>query len=184
MSNSRKRRVRIFDEIIRRPSGPTTRRSVGQAGFSLVEVSLAVLVVGLGLTVIFGLFPSSLRSSEEAAADTRTALFAEHVFGGLHAKASELTDFGDWAMPMFRDLVVTDIAPVRHTGIGTNDAAVKVTFPELPAEHLRYRLDITKKAELDITNRVHFVTLQVTTEQQGVFRPQATYYTELYYRGL
>ncbi len=59
-------------------------------GFSLVEVCLAMLVVGLGLLSIFGLFPTGLAASEDAEADTTASLFANQVLNGLQAQADDL----------------------------------------------------------------------------------------------
>lgn len=62
------------------------------SGFSLVEVCLALLVVGLGLVSVFGLFPSGLQSAKNAQDETREALFAEEVINGVRALAEVL----DW----------------------------------------------------------------------------------------
>lgn len=54
------------------------RKSRG--GYSLVEVTLALLVVAIGLTATFALFPEGLRASRAAVDDTEIAMFAEYVF--------------------------------------------------------------------------------------------------------
>jgi len=61
----------------------------GKRGFSLVEVSLAVLVVGLGILSIFGLFPTGLAASVDAAADTDTGLFANWAMTWIKAQADD-----------------------------------------------------------------------------------------------
>jgi Tfp pilus assembly protein PilV len=80
-------------------------RMKGKGGFSLVEVCLAVLVVGLGILSIFSLFPTGLAASESASADTETGLFAEEVLFGLQASASEVS-WEEWKGNRF---VVPDI---------------------------------------------------------------------------
>lgn len=67
-----------------------------KTGFTLIEVSLAVLVVGLGLLSLFGLFPSGLRAGEEAAADTRAGLFASVVLEGMRANAAGIKVWSEW----------------------------------------------------------------------------------------
>lgn len=69
-------------------------------GFSLVEVCLAVLVVGLGLLSVFSLFPTGLASGESAAADTEIGLFADQVLNGLQAQATEVT-WAEWQLNQF-----------------------------------------------------------------------------------
>ena len=68
------------------------RRGGGRAGYSLVEVTLALLVVAIGLTATFALFPEGLRSSRAAVDDTEMALFAEYVFTTLDLTAGYYGD--------------------------------------------------------------------------------------------
>ena len=55
----------------------------GKSGYSLVEVTLALLVVAIGLTATFALFPEGLKATRAAVDDTEIALFAEYVFTTL-----------------------------------------------------------------------------------------------------
>lgn len=64
-----------------------TRNSSSQSGFSLVEVTLALLVVAVGITAAFSLFPEALRSTRAAVGNTETALFADYVFSTLDLTA-------------------------------------------------------------------------------------------------
>lgn len=66
-----------------------TRKVVraGEAGFSLVEVTLALLVVAVGLTATLALFPEGLTATREAVNNTETALFADYVFTTLELSA-------------------------------------------------------------------------------------------------
>lgn len=66
-------------------------------GFSLVEVNLAILLVALGMLVLFALFPAGLRESEAAVSDTNVGMFADFVFSGLEANASNITNWNQWA---------------------------------------------------------------------------------------
>ena len=54
-------------------------------GFTLIEVALALLVIGLGIVAVFGLFPSGLEASRRTMNETQAALFAEEVFGAYRA---------------------------------------------------------------------------------------------------
>ncbi len=65
-------------------------------GFSLIEVNMAVLVVGIGILVLFGIFPSGLREGENGIIDTHCALFAETVLEGLRGEAHNNSNLLDW----------------------------------------------------------------------------------------
>ncbi len=53
--------------------------SVASAGFSLVEVVLALAVVAVGLITIIGLFPQGLSSARRAMDDSLSAMVAQDV---------------------------------------------------------------------------------------------------------
>ena len=59
----------------------------GKDGFSLVEVTLALLVVAVGMTAAFALFPEALKNTRSAVDNTETALFADYVFSTLDLTA-------------------------------------------------------------------------------------------------
>jgi type II secretory pathway pseudopilin PulG len=61
-----------------------------RAGYSLVEVTLALLVVAIGLTATFALFPEGLKATRAAVDDTEIGLFADYVFSTLSATAAAL----------------------------------------------------------------------------------------------
>lgn len=64
-----------------------------QNGYSLVEVSLALLVVAIGLTATFSLFPIGTEASRGAVDDVEVSQFAEYVFSTLELAA------GFWGSP-------------------------------------------------------------------------------------
>ena len=64
-----------------------------RAGFSLVEVALAIMVIAVGLLSVFGLFPHGMESSRRALDETRAATFAEDTFNSLRVMAQT----SDWA---------------------------------------------------------------------------------------
>jgi prepilin-type N-terminal cleavage/methylation domain-containing protein len=61
-------------------------------GFSLIEVALATMVVGVGLLAIFHLFPSGLNEAEHGIKFTRCTQFAEEVFATYGGRASAETN--------------------------------------------------------------------------------------------
>lgn len=54
-----------------------------QAGFTLAEIVLAMLVVAVGVIGVFSLFPAGLQASRAAIDDSRTALLAEAILTDL-----------------------------------------------------------------------------------------------------
>lgn len=72
---------RGLPRFIRDVSGPK------RAGFTLVEIALALLVVSVGLVAVMGLFPTGLSTNRQALDETQAVLFAEEVFSGLQASA-------------------------------------------------------------------------------------------------
>lgn len=64
-----------------------------KAGYSLVEVTLALLVVAIGLTSTFALFPEAMKNTRTAVSDTEVALFADYVFSTLAVGAARYENF-------------------------------------------------------------------------------------------
>jgi type II secretory pathway pseudopilin PulG len=62
-------------------------KAVLYAAFSLIEVTLAMLVVSVGILAVLGLFPLGLDQNARAIADSHAGLFVEEVFSGLRACA-------------------------------------------------------------------------------------------------
>jgi prepilin-type N-terminal cleavage/methylation domain-containing protein len=57
------------------------------SGFSLVEISLALLIVAIGMLAILSMFPAGLDQNARSISDTHAALFAEEVFSSLRVHA-------------------------------------------------------------------------------------------------
>lgn len=64
------------------------RGLASRAGFSLVEVTIAIGIFAFVIVAILGLFPAALRQRSDAAAETRAVLIAQQVFGGIAATGS------------------------------------------------------------------------------------------------
>ena len=68
---------------------PFSHPDPARAGFSLVEVTLALLVAAIGLTATFALFPEGLRATRAAVDETEIGMFAEYVFTTLDLAAGK-----------------------------------------------------------------------------------------------
>jgi len=63
------------------------RKNDGSAGFSLVEISLAMLVVSMGLLILMALLPAGLNEMESAVDNTRASMWADDLFNRIQANA-------------------------------------------------------------------------------------------------
>jgi prepilin-type N-terminal cleavage/methylation domain-containing protein len=155
-------------------------------GFSLIEVNLAMLLVGLGMLVLFGLFPSSLREGENAITDTHAALFATTVLDGLRAKAGAM-DWSAWTDPVQFGLTSDEVQGVANTygqSIEASGAVSdKIEFPAGSETYVRYIMAV------DLTERTRTVQLWVVsgefaTSSVSAFKDRAEwYFTRYYYAG-
>jgi len=60
----------------------------GKNGFTLIEISFALLVASIGLLGIMGLFPTGIAMNKLAHDETRAAMFAEETLNGIRAQAA------------------------------------------------------------------------------------------------
>lgn len=72
-----------------------SRRSRGTTGFSLVEMLLAVFILGIGVISIAALFPAGIALQRQASDDTVGPLVAKNAFATLRSKLSQ-GDFGSF----------------------------------------------------------------------------------------
>jgi hypothetical protein len=70
-----------------------------QAGFSLVEVALALTVAAGGMAAIFGLFPAGLRQGVNANRDLVGASFAGSVLSAIAGNVRSIDDIRVWNNP-------------------------------------------------------------------------------------
>ena len=67
-----------------------------QSGFTLVEVTLALLVIAIGMLSLFQLFPAGLRENMLSRADLHQSMFAEYVLSGVEARAAPTQASRSW----------------------------------------------------------------------------------------
>lgn len=56
-----------------------------EAGFSLVEVSIAIGIFAFVIVAILGLFPTAMRLRSESALETRSVMIAQELFAAVRA---------------------------------------------------------------------------------------------------
>jgi prepilin-type N-terminal cleavage/methylation domain-containing protein len=113
-------------------------------GFTLIEVALALMVVGVGLLAVFQLFPAGLRAGFDATAETRAAQFADMVFNGMRARAADTANPLNWSNVIgFRGQIVSEFAPYTIVDTGPDWADhVELAYPHGSDEFIRYTLDV------------------------------------------
>lgn len=171
-------------------SGIVERRS---GGFSLVEVSLALLVVGLGLLAVFSLFPAGLTMNKRSIDETQCAMFANDVFDAYRAAFdADPTLWPFMGGPNYADdygLGATAGSLWWKYGEGVT---VKVVAASAPFEKVvyvnwsnvtenawRYRLTFE-----DVSANVKLARLQVLNGEYGLSNSMVEFYTEYYdFRG-
>jgi prepilin-type N-terminal cleavage/methylation domain-containing protein len=106
-----------------------------RSGFSLVEVSLAMMIISIGMITLFGLFPASLKQGEAAYKDTHAAQFAEYALNGLRANFSGASSFSEWSAPS---------AAIGLTGLGFTPTGIplKFEYPIGSGNFVRYILEL------------------------------------------
>lgn len=67
--------------------GAPRTRFGSKAGFTLMEVALALAVVVVGILALFAMISGGLDASTRAVADTQAAMFADSVFGAIRARS-------------------------------------------------------------------------------------------------
>jgi len=65
------------------------RHTHHRAGFSLMEVNMAVFVMAIGILGMVALFPLGLREGVQARADLKQAMFADHTLNQIVAVLSQ-----------------------------------------------------------------------------------------------
>lgn len=87
--------------------------------FNMVEVMLAIVVISLGLSSVFVLFPAGLSAHKNAAADNSIADLAELVISGVRAQINMDTasgsGFGTWADVKDE---ISDVSGNNAAGVG------------------------------------------------------------------
>ena len=75
------------------------RSIINKAGFSLVEVNMAILVAAGGLLSLFSLFPGALRQSVMSQEDLYQVTFANSLLDVVSANVRKIEDVADWNDP-------------------------------------------------------------------------------------
>ena len=156
---------------------PYDRRS----GFSMIELTLALMIVALGILVVAGLFPSGIKASGLAKEDTVAAMFARDAFSAMHAEVRNMNS-NEWSNLSSQTIPMADSGWANSPGPLILDGSQQTRVYEVNLAEagtvknhgLRYRVDID---DFGGSNMYQGVTLTVWGSEYGGL--QRTYYTEV-----
>ena len=170
----------------------TELRQKWRRGFSLVEVCLALLVIGLGLLAVFGLFPSGLAMSKQSIDETQCAMFANDVFDAYRGYFS--ADPNLW--PLMGGASVNDDIGLGATagfawdwsGAGITVKVVRATDPYLTVIYTNYQKVAENAWRYRLTfddvpgrvGRIKYAHLSVLYGEYGRSNNIQEFYTEFY----
>lgn len=126
-----------------------------QVGFTLIEISLVLLLFGSAVGGLLSFFSVGLRQENSAMSDTAQAMFAFDVLGQIEANAAKIDDFALWndegrlKRELQRNLTVGDKATkIKFTG-----GSISELLENYPKErtYIRYMLDI-----IEVKNPISF----------------------------
>lgn len=147
-------------------------------GFSLIEVSLATMVVGIGILSVFALFPTGLNEAQVSQATTRCTQFSEEVFGWYGSIASTETNLTDWAAVFAASGTVGDGVSV-NTSSGTNSVFQAVRYPDPNGtEWMQYKI---YGGQVD---GKPYCKLTVATKYGKVGGKQDTFFSAFFFHGM
>ena len=113
-------------------------------GFSLVEVTLAMMVMVIGILSIMSLFPAGLDQNARSIADTHAAFFAEEVFGGLQAYAeTNWAQLETFSVPVAASNMWSGMTNKVHVTDYANVVTNKYEWTTYEDHALRYQLVVT-----------------------------------------
>ncbi len=151
----------------------------GRGGFSLVEVSLAIFVVALGMLTLFSLFPAGLNQAISAQEETQQALFAEYLFAEMREAIPYINDNVHWNS-LNNPPNNPDVFNIYFPDFSIDGVQTELNWP-VSGRHVRYLIEMQKPAGADMWQ----VSLWVASGQFGTSNAEtfkdgaSAFYTEL-----
>lgn len=92
---------------------PLLGNGAGHRGFSLIEVVLALGVVGFSLVAILGVFPTGLAANRSSVSDTRAAQIANAVTATIDAQGAAFSNVQCYGLTLDLAALTTGDADIR-----------------------------------------------------------------------
>jgi prepilin-type N-terminal cleavage/methylation domain-containing protein len=158
-------------------------------GFSLIELTFALMITGMGILAIFHVFPSGLDAGKSAVADTRAVEFAQSVFEAYRYEVSQM-DQKAWDDEFDDDDYTLDktVSIPSGDGSGTIDIdfsdkfqapsdAIEFPAGSKPTEYIRYKLATELLPDSD-----NLVGIYLEVSYGRMSSHKKAFYTAIYYR--
>ena len=172
--------VKSDTQLARRVSCATKNR----AGFSLMEVNMAVFVMAVGILSMVALYPLGLRESVQGQQDMSQATFADYMLNQAVAAAS-LTNFpwSEWKqVPTIVDMDQSGISDSTHNNLPVFMTTRMQTDANWPDS--RYRMICCRGAgNSDRLMGIMIRSTDVKGENVNDYTNNPVYYAEVYFQG-
>lgn len=139
-----------------------------KAGFSLIEVNMAIFVLAGGALALMGLFPLGLRQSMSAKSEMRQATFAQHFLSSAQVAARDVTTIDQLVSKMQSDFGLT----LKRNEPNTERISSAPSYPSSsnsdPNRVFYYawyvETDASYAMDEDATLKAYDIYIQITTE--------------------
>lgn len=168
-----------------------------KSGFTLIEINLVLLIVGVALVSLMGLFPVGLREADAAASDTEQAMFAERVLSAIQAKAGAITNAATWYNEdEFIAAVQSGLLDAdTRISIEGRDDDILITDYLTDKSYMRYKIDVEQVDEREMGlnsdvfsgskfKRLYRASVWVSNRKTGNTNNNTPYTTYLFYKGV
>lgn len=170
---------------------------INKSGFTLIEINLVLLIVGVALVSLMGLFPVGLREADAAASDTEQAMFAERLLSTVQAKANSMTNAVTWdnESTFINKLNISLLNAVKSSYTSKSiEIGTTKTLSNYPDEKkfMKYKLVVKKVTPRDMGItvdddkfiRLYRATVWVSNRKAGDLDNNTPYSTYLFYKGV
>lgn len=147
-----------------------------RAGFSLVEVALALLVAGVGMLSVFALFPAALDMNKRAIDDSQTALYAQEVFNGFRSATVGFSMLDNHHVDCTAPSIWKN-ANALWVGKGSGVNVFEFSDSPIVDFALRYNMSIATVANHP---NLKFLRIELFNGQEGGTNNAAVFYTEMF----
>ncbi len=135
-----------------------TTRTRARAGFSLVEVMVALVVIAVGLIAIVGLIPQGIQSSRSAADNTLVATIVHDIFNQMRATWPPVSTNIFYDAAGVNSFPALSSSPDRHFHIVAT-AQLSASVPQLQLYAVTAVVTWPAKAQNPVNTNVFFTEI-------------------------